>query len=56
MWILNGQPAGAAEGITVAGRLDDMLLGIDVVGNHLEFHDRIASPALRFRELTIAGL
>lgn len=56
VWILNGQPAGAAEGITVAGRLDDMLLGIDAVGNHLEFHDRIASPALRFRELTIAGL
>ena len=54
-WILNGQPAGAAEGITVAGRLDDMLLGIDAVGNRLEFRDRVASPALRFRELTIGG-
>ncbi len=56
MWILNGQPVGAAEGITVAGRLDDMLLGIDAVGNRLEFRDRVASPALRFRDLTIGGV
>lgn len=55
VWILNGQPTGAAQGITVAGPLDQMLLGIDAVGDHLEFRDRIASPALRFRDLTIAG-
>jgi PmbA protein len=54
-WIENGAPAGAVEGVTVAGRLDDMLQGIDAVGNRLEFRDRIAAPAIRFRELTLAG-
>ncbi len=55
-WIVGGKLAGAAEGIAVAGRLDDMLLGIDAVGNRLEFRDRVASPALRFRGLTIGGV
>lgn len=54
-WIENGAPAGAVDGITVAGRLDDMLQGIDAVGNRVEFHDRFAAPSIRFRELTVGG-
>ena len=55
-WIANGALAGPVEGMTVAGRLDDLLAGIDAVGNRLEFHGRVASPALRFREMTIGGV
>lgn len=55
-WIENGVVAGPVEGMTVAGRLEDLLLGIDAVGNRLEFHGRVASPALRFREMTIGGV
>jgi PmbA protein len=54
-WIENGAPAGAVDGITVAGPLDDMLLSIDAVGNRVEFRDRFAAPAIRFRELTVGG-
>jgi PmbA protein len=54
-WIENGVPAGPVEGVTVAGRLDDMLQGIDAVGNRLEFRSQFAAPLIRFRELTIAG-
>jgi PmbA protein len=54
-WIEKGAPAGAVEGITVAGDLNDMLGGIDAVGNRVEFRDRYAAPMIRFRELTLAG-
>jgi PmbA protein len=54
-WIENGVRTGPVEGITVAGRLDDMLLGVDAVGNRVEFRNRVAAPSLRFRELTIGG-
>jgi len=39
----------------VAGRLDEMLLGIDGVGRDLEFRNNIAAPTIRFRELTVGG-
>ena len=55
LWIENGVPGAAVEGVTVAGRLDEMLQGIDAIGNRLEFRGRVAAPMLRFRELTIAG-
>lgn len=54
-WIEKGVPGAPVEGVTVAGRLDDMLQGIDAIGNRLEFRSRVAAPTIRFRELTIAG-
>ena len=54
-WIEKGKLTAPVEGVTVAGRLDDMLLGIDSVGRDLEFRSPFASPSLRFKELTIAG-
>jgi len=32
-----------------------MLLGIDGVGRDLEFRNNVASPTLRFKQLTVAG-
>jgi len=54
-WIEKGKLTQPVEGITVAGKLTDMLTGIDAVGRDLEFRTQIASPTLRFKELTIAG-
>lgn len=54
-WIEGGKVTKPVEGVTVGGRLQEMLMGIDVVGNDLEFRSNVASPSLRFRELTIGG-
>jgi PmbA protein len=54
-WIEKGVLGAAVEGVTIAGRLDDMLLGIDGIGRDLEYRSAICSPSLRFRQLTIAG-
>jgi len=54
-WIEKGRLTKPVEGVTVAGRLDEMLLGIDGVGRDLEFRSNVASPTIRFRALTVAG-
>ena len=54
-WIEKGQLTKPVEGVTVAGRLDEMLLGIDGVGRDLDFRSNVASPTIRFRELAVAG-
>jgi len=41
--------------VTVAGRLDEMLLGIDGVGSDLDFRSNVVSPTIRFKELTVGG-
>lgn len=54
-WIEKGVLGAAVESVTVAGSLDEMLLGIDAVGRDLEYRGAICSPSLRFRRLTVAG-
>lgn len=55
-WIENGKVVRPVEGVTIGGRLDEMLLGIDAVGNDLEMRDAVRSPSLRFKEMTIGGV
>jgi PmbA protein len=55
-WIEGGKLLAPVEGITVAGKLGEMLLGIDAVGGDLEFRNNFASPTIRFKELTIGGV
>ena len=55
-WIEKGVLTKPVEGITVAGRLDEMLLGITGVGRDLELRSNVASPAIRFKELTVGGV
>ena len=45
----------AVEGVTVGGRLDEMLLGIDGVGRDLEFRNNVSAPTIRFKQLTVGG-
>lgn len=53
--IEKGKLTRAVESVTVAGKLDEMLMGIDGVGRDLEFRNNIAAPSIRFRELTVGG-
>ena len=55
-WIEGGKLTKAVEGVTVGGKLQDMLMGVDGVANDLEFHDNVCSPSIRFKELTIGGV
>lgn len=55
-WIEGGKLTKPVEGVTVGGTLQEMLLGIDAVGSDLEFRSAVASPSLRFRELTVGGV
>jgi PmbA protein len=55
LWIEGGEIVHAVEEITIAGRMQDMLLGIDRVGGELVWHGRTASPPLRIAAMTVAG-
>lgn len=55
-WIEGGKLVKPVEGITVGGKIPDMLLGIDAVAGDLDFRSNVASPSLRFKELTIGGV
>ncbi len=54
-WIENGELTYPVEEVTIAGRLDDMLGGIDAVGSDLEWLGSVAAPTLRIRDMTVAG-
>jgi len=54
-WIEKGVLGKPVEGVTVAGKLDEMLLGIDAVGRDLDFRNNVVSPTIRFKELTVGG-
>lgn len=55
-WIEAGKLSKPVEGVTLGGRIPDMLMGIDAVGSDLEFRNNVASPSVRFKELTVGGV
>jgi PmbA protein len=55
LWIEHGEIVHAVEEITIAGRMQDMLLAIDRVGGELVWHGRTASPPLRIASMVVAG-
>ncbi len=54
-WIEGGELAYPVEEITIAGNLQEMFAGIEMIGNDLVFRGRIASPTIKIGEMTIAG-
>jgi PmbA protein len=54
-WIEKGTLAYPAEEITIAGNLNEMLLGIEMVGNDLEMRSRTSAPSVKVNRMTIAG-
>lgn len=55
LWIEGGKLACPVEEVTIAGNLNEMLLGIEMVGSDLELRSRIASPTLKISRMTVAG-
>ena len=55
IWIEKGELTYPVEEITIAGNLKDMLMQIEMVGNDLDFRQKICSPTVRIGRLTIAG-
>ena len=56
LWIEDGELAFPVEEVTIAGNLLDMLRGVEMVGNDLEFRGAVAAPTIKIAEMTVAGL
>ena len=55
LWIRDGELAFAVSEVTIAGNLRDMLLGVEAVGDDLEFQGSFAAPTLKIGEMTVGG-
>jgi len=55
-WIENGRIAFPVRGLTVAATADQMLKGVDALGNDLDLNRTITAPTFRIREMQIGGL
>ncbi len=54
-WVENGEIAYPVEEVTIAGNLKQMLTGIEMVGNDLEFRGRTSSPTIKIGRMMVAG-
>jgi len=54
-WIENGKIAFPVKGLTIAGTADDILNGMDMVGNDLDMNLSFTGPTFRIKELQIGG-
>ena len=45
----------AVSEVTIAGNLQEMLLGLEAVGSDLEFRGSMAAPTLKIGEMTVGG-
>ncbi|HXG66048.1 MAG TPA: TldD/PmbA family protein [Blastocatellia bacterium] len=55
IWIENGQLAFPVQGVTIAGNLKEMLKGIEMIGNDLEFRGSVVSPTLLIGRMTVSA-
>ena len=54
-WVEDGAIAYPVKGLTIAGTADEMLNGIDMVGNDLDLNRTMTAPTLRIKLLQIGG-
>lgn len=55
LWIRNGELAFPVSEVTIAGNLQQMLMGLQAVGADLEFRGSMAAPTLVLSEMTVGG-
>jgi PmbA protein len=55
IWIENGELTYPVEEITIAGNLKDMLQGIEMIGDDLEWRGSVVAPTLKIARMTVAG-
>jgi PmbA protein len=54
-WIENGQIAHPVQEITIAGRLQEMLQGIEALGSDIDHRGNIRCGSLLIGAMTVAG-
>lgn len=55
LWIENGELTYPVEEVTIAGNLKEMLKQIEMIGNDLDYRDRIAAPTIKIEKMTVSG-
>ena len=55
IWIENGELAYPVNEITIAGNLKDMMAGVEMIGNDLNWRSSTVAPTIKIAEMTIAG-
>ncbi len=55
LWIEKGELTYPVEEITIAGNIKEILMQIEMVGNDLDFRQKICAPTIKIGRLTIAG-
>lgn len=55
LWIRNGELAFPVSEVTIAGKLQQMLLDLEAVGADFEFRGSMAAPTLVIAEMTVGG-
>jgi PmbA protein len=55
LWIEDGELAYPVQEITIAGNLKDMIAGIEMIGNDLNWRSSTVAPTIKINEMTIAG-
>lgn len=55
IWIQNGRLAYPVQEVTIAGNLNDMLKGIEMIGSDLTFLGPIAAPTVKIRKMVVSG-
>ncbi len=55
IWIENGELAYPVQEITIAGNLKDMIAGVEMIGNDLNWRSSTVAPTIKIDEMTIAG-
>lgn len=53
--IENGALGQPVSEVTISANFDDILKGIDMVGNDLEFRSSVSCPSFRIKSMTVAG-
>ena len=54
-WIENGELSFPVQGVTVAGNLKEMLRGIEMIGNDLDYRSSVVAPTLLIGRMTIGA-
>lgn len=55
-WIENGKIAFPVKGLTIAGKAEEMLNGIDMVGTDLDLNRVFTAPTIRIPNMQIGGI
>ena len=56
IWIRNGKLDHPVDEFTVASTFQDMLNGISMIGNDLDWRRAVSAPTIKVENITISGI